>query len=141
VLGSVDADKRSALREFGHHLGMAFQLKDDLLDYVSTDSTLGKNTGIDFKEGKVTLPLIHTLKQVTPAERETILAALKKTKTSKKDFQKVKGIIERYGGLEYTSNVSKDHIEKARGFLALFPPSPYKDALLDMATYIITREA
>ena len=89
----------------------------------------------------MTLPLIHTLKQVTPAERETILAALKKTKTSKKDFQKVKGIIERYGGLEYTSNVSKDHIEKARGFLALFPASPYKDALLDMATYIITREA
>ena len=66
VLGNVDAEKRSALREFGHHLGMAFQLKDDLLDYVSTDSTLGKNTGIDFKEGKVTLPLIHTLKYVTP---------------------------------------------------------------------------
>jgi octaprenyl-diphosphate synthase len=141
VLGFVDAEKRSALREFGHHLGMAFQLKDDLLDYVSTDSTLGKNTGIDFKEGKVTLPLIHTLKYVTPAERESILAALEKKRTSKKDFQKVKGIIERYGGLEYTSNVSKEHINKARGFLELFPPSPYKDALLELATYFITREA
>ena len=141
VLGSVDAEKRSALRAFGHHLGMAFQLKDDLLDYVSTDSTLGKNTGIDFKEGKVTLPLIHTLKYVTPAERGTILAALEKKRTSKKDFHEVKGIIERYGGLEYTSNVSKDHIDKARGFLALFPPSPYKNALLELATYFITREA
>jgi octaprenyl-diphosphate synthase len=141
LLGNVDADRRLALREFGHHLGMAFQLKDDLLDYVSTDSTLGKNTGIDFKEGKVTLPLIHALKFATPGERDTIMAALEKRRTGKKDFQKVKGIIERYGGLEYTSDVSKEHINKAKGFLALFPPSPYKDALLELATYIITREA
>jgi len=140
LLGNVDADKRSALREFGHHLGMAFQLKDDLLDYVSTDSTLGKNTGIDFKEGKVTLPLIHALKFATAGERDTITAALEKRKTGKKDFQKVKGIIEKYGGLQYTSDVSKEHIDKAKGFLALFPPSPHKDALLELATYIITRE-
>ena len=141
LLGKVDAAKRLALREFGHHLGMAFQLKDDLLDYVSTDSTLGKNAGIDFKEGKVTLPLIHALTYATPGERETIIAALQKKRTSKRDFQKVKLVIEKYGGLEYTSNVSKEHIDKARGFLDLFPPSPYKDALLELATYIITREA
>lgn len=141
VLGGVNPEKRSALREFGRHLGMAFQLKDDLLDYVSTDSTLGKNAGIDFKEGKVTLPLIHALKYATPGEHETILAALEKRRTSKKDFQKVKSIIEKYGGLEYTSNVSKEHVDKARGVLALFPSSPYKDALLELATYIITREA
>ncbi len=141
VLGSVDVERRSALKEFGHHLGMAFQLKDDLLDYVSTDSTLGKNIGIDFKEGKLTLPLIHTLKYVSPAERTTILTALQKKRTSKRDFQKAKDIIEKYGGLEYTSDVSKEHIEKARAFLAVFPPSPYKDALLELATYIITREA
>jgi len=141
LLGKVNEEKRSALREFGHHLGMAFQLKDDLLDYVSTDSTLGKNTGIDFKEGKLTLPLIHALASATPEERETVTAALQKKKTGKRDFQKVKQIIERYGGLEYTSNVSKEHIDKAREFLELFPPSPYKDALLELATYIITREA
>jgi len=141
VLGGVDAERRSALKEFGHHLGMAFQLKDDLLDYVSTDSTLGKSTGIDFKEGKVTLPLIHALKFATPGERETIAAALEKRRTSKKDFQQVKSIIERYGGLEYTSNVSREHIDNATKFLGFFPPSPYKEALLELATYIITREA
>jgi octaprenyl-diphosphate synthase len=141
VLGGVDAEKRSALREFGHHLGMAFQLKDDLLDWVSTDSTLGKNTGIDFKEGKVTLPLIHALKYTTPGERETIVTALKKKRTSKKDFQEVKNIIERYGGLEYTSRISQEHIDKAGRFLAPFPASPYRDALLELAKYIVTREA
>jgi octaprenyl-diphosphate synthase len=141
LLGDVEPEKRLALREFGHHLGMAFQLKDDLLDYVSTDSTLGKNTGTDFKEGKVTLPLIHALEYANTAERETIVAALQKRKTSKKDFQKVKDIIETYGGLEYTSNVSKEHIDKARGYLAPFPPSPYKEAILELATYFITREA
>jgi octaprenyl-diphosphate synthase len=141
LLGKVDAEKRLALRQFGHHLGMAFQLKDDLLDYVSNESTLGKNAGIDFKEGKVTLPLIRALAYATPGERETITAALQKKRTSKGDFQNVKKIIEKYGGLEYTSNASREHIDKARGYLDLFPPSPYKDALLELATYIITREA
>jgi octaprenyl-diphosphate synthase len=141
LLGAVDAERRSALRQFGHHLGMAFQLKDDLLDYVSTDSTLGKNTGIDFKEGKVTLPLIHALKYTEPRERETVVAALEKKRTSKRDFQKVKNIIEKYGGLDYTSRVSQDHIEKAKAFLTLFPPSPYRDSLLDVAAYMITRKA
>jgi octaprenyl-diphosphate synthase len=141
ILGQVDPERRSALNQFGHHLGMAFQVKDDLLDYVSTDSTLGKNTGIDFKEGKVTLPLIHALKYATDQERELIAIAFKKTRTNKKDFQRVKRIIKKYGGLEHTSAVSGEHINKARGFLKLFPPSPYKDALLELAGYIITREA
>ncbi len=141
VLGEVSPEKRSALNQFGYHLGMAFQIKDDLLDYVSTDSTLGKNAGLDFKEGKVTLPLIHALKYATDAEREMIAAALKKTRTNKKDFQAVKKIIEKYGGLEYTSTLSKSHIDKARGFLELFPSSPYRDALLELADYIITRQA
>ncbi len=140
LLGNVDADKRAALREFGHHLGMAFQLKDDLLDYVASDSTLGKNTGIDFKEGKVTLPLIHALESANEEERETVAAALKKKKTTKSDFQKVKKIIETYGGIEYTTHVSREHISKAREFLDVFPASPYKDALLELADYIITRE-
>jgi len=141
ILGQVDPERRSALNQFGYHLGMAFQVKDDLLDYVSTDSTLGKNTGIDFKEGKVTLPLIHALKYATERERELIATAFQKTRTNKKDFQRVKRTIEKYGGLDYTSAVSREHIDKARGFLELFPPSPYKDALLELAGYIITREA
>jgi len=140
ILGNADAQRRNALRQFGHHLGMAFQLKDDFLDYVSTDSTLGKNVGIDLKEGKVTLPLIHTLRHSTPEEREIITTAFEKPKTTKRDFQKVKKIIEKYGGLAYTENVSKQHVDSAKEFLALFSPSPYRDALRDLATYIITRE-
>ncbi len=62
ILGKVSQGKRVALRDFGHNLGMAFQLTDDVLDYVSYDSVLGKRVGTDLKEGKVTLPLIHTLK-------------------------------------------------------------------------------
>ncbi|HVN25385.1 MAG TPA: polyprenyl synthetase family protein [Syntrophorhabdales bacterium] len=141
ILGDVEVEKRLALREFGYHLGMAFQLKDDLLDYIATDSTLGKNTGIDFKEGKVTLPLIHALQFADAAERGIIATALQKKTTSKKDFQKVKEIIEKYGGLEYTSKVSEEHVDKARRFLSLFSPSPYKEALTELATYIITRQA
>ncbi len=78
LLGQVDAEKRAALRDFGFHIGMAFQLTDDLLDYTSSDSTLGKDAGRDLKEGKVTLPLIHALASVTASERETIEAGLTK---------------------------------------------------------------
>ena len=141
LLGRVDDGKRAALRDFGFHVGMAFQLTDDLLDYTSSDSTLGKDAGRDLKEGKVTLPLIHALKSATGGEREIIEAGLTKKRVTRKDFQAVKRIIEKYEGLEYTARLSKGHIESARHLLDAFPDSPYRKALLDLATYIIEREA
>ena len=78
LLGGVEHEKRIALRDFGFHMGMAFQLTDDLLDYTSTDRTLGKDAGRDLKEGKVTLPLIHALKTATQTERESIEENLSK---------------------------------------------------------------
>lgn len=141
VLGNVEEAGRKALRGFGFHLGMVFQLTDDLLDYTSTDATLGKDTGRDLKEGKVTLPLIHALKFASDQDREFIETGLMKTKVSRKDVQKVKKIIEKYGGMEYTARVSKEHIESAKALLDAFPASPYKKALIDLADYIVTREA
>jgi octaprenyl-diphosphate synthase len=141
LLGKVDAEKRAALRDFGFHIGMAFQLTDDLLDYTSTDTTLGKDAGRDLKEGKVTLPLIHALESVTAEEREIIEAGLTKKRVTRKDFQTIKKIIEKYEGLEYTARLSKGHIESARRLLGVFPDSVYRKALLDLASYIIEREA
>ncbi len=141
ILGNVEEDKRKAMREFGYHLGMVFQLTDDLLDYTSTDATLGKDAGRDLKEGKVTLPLIHALKFASDQDREFIETGLMKAKVSRKDVQKVKKIIEKYGGMEYTAQVSKEHVESAKALLDAFPASPYKKALIDLADYIVTREA
>jgi octaprenyl-diphosphate synthase len=141
LLGKVDAEKRQALKDFGFHIGMAFQLTDDLLDYTSSDSTLGKDAGRDLREGKVTLPLIHALKEADPEEKEIVEAALTKKRVTQKDFQTIKKIIEKYQGLEHTARVSKSHIEDAKRLLAVFPESVYRKALLDLASYIIDRES
>jgi len=140
LLGGVEHEKRMALRDFGFHMGMAFQLTDDLLDYTSTDRTLGKDTGRDLKEGKVTLPLIHALKTATQMERESIEENLAKLHTTNEDFRKVKNIIEKYGGLDYTSRISKGHVDLAKTLLDIFPASQYKKALMDLADHIIARE-
>ncbi len=137
----MEEEKRNALRDFGFHVGMAFQLTDDLLDYTSSDRTLGKGAGRDLKEGKVTLPLIHALKTAAPEERESIEHSLAKPRITTKDFKTVKGIIERHGGLDYTAHVSKGHIDAARALLAPFPASSYKSALLDLANHIYERES
>jgi octaprenyl-diphosphate synthase len=141
LLGGVEHEKRMALRDFGFHMGMAFQLTDDLLDYTSTDRTLGKDTGRDLKEGKVTLPLIHALKTATQMERESIEENLAKLHTTNEDFRKVKNIIEKYGGLDYTARISKEHIDAAKNLLNVFPASQYKKALVYLADHILTRES
>jgi octaprenyl-diphosphate synthase len=141
LLGNVERQKRAALRDFGHHIGMAFQLTDDYLDYSSSDTALGKDAGRDLKEGKVTLPLIHALKQASEKERASIQKGLAKATSTRKDFRDVKKIIEKYGGLDYTLRTSKEHINTAKTLLGAFPASSYQRALIDLADYVVERKA
>jgi octaprenyl-diphosphate synthase len=140
ILGNVDDAKRAALRDFGFHVGMAFQLTDDLLDYTSTGRTLGKDAGLDLKEGKVTLPLIHALKLATDEETAFIEEALHKPKVTTKDVVKIKGIIDKYEGFEYTARISQNHIDHAKKVMDVFSDSEYKTALVNLADYIVARK-
>lgn len=140
ILGKTDEDNRRSLRKFGYSLGMAFQLTDDILDYVSYDDILGKRVGTDLKEGKVTLPLIYALKSAGDKERSYIVQVLNKTKPTTKDFQQVGRIIRKYGGIEYASSITHGYIRVAKDSLNGFPPSPFKDALIDLTDYILKRE-
>jgi octaprenyl-diphosphate synthase len=139
ILGCVDTEKRTALREFGYHVGMAFQLTDDMLDYIASDTTLGKHTGTDLREGKITLPLIHALKQASDEEKNFVSGLLEKPRITKKDFEQVKKTIEAHDGMGYTLRRSVEHIEKAKRQLEVFSPSDYKTALLNLADYIVSR--
>ncbi|HAR96684.1 MAG TPA: octaprenyl diphosphate synthase [Deltaproteobacteria bacterium] len=140
ILGGVDQDKRKALNRFGYHFGMAFQLTDDVLDYVSKGTTLGKDAGSDLKEGKITLPLIHALKSATPEERTVVTDSINKPRMTQKDYRKILNMIKRRGGIEYTVQASKNHAEQAMSFLNAFPPSPYRDAMTGLAQYVTKRE-
>lgn len=140
ILGKVNHEKRTALRDFGYNLGMAFQLTDDVLDYVSYDSVLGKRVGTDLKEGKVTLPLIHALKSSSEKEMHYIHTVLNNTRVTTKDFARVGKIIKKYGGVEYTVNTTRQFIEKAKRNLQFFRSSAYKESLITLADYILSRE-
>ncbi|WP_028894438.1 polyprenyl synthetase family protein [Syntrophorhabdus aromaticivorans] len=140
ILGEVSQKKRLALRDFGYNLGMAFQLTDDILDYVSDDAVLGKRVGTDLKEGKVTLPLIHALKHGTDKEKGYVAAVLNKAKMTPRDFERVRKIIRKHGGVEYTSKVTKQFVDNAKDFLKVFKPSVYKESLMTLADYMLARE-
>jgi octaprenyl-diphosphate synthase len=140
IMGKISEPKRDSLRQFGYNLGMAFQLTDDILDYMSYDNVLGKRVGTDLKEGKITLPLIHALKQAGEWERSSISRVVNKSSMTKRDFERVRNIIQKYGGIDYTEGITKKYIDDARTYLNIFKPSPYKDALLKLSDYMLKRE-
>lgn len=141
ILARADTRKKQLLKEYGKNLGVAFQLVDDLLDYTSYDNKLGKQIGTDLKEGKVTLPLIHTLRSADAAEKELIKEKLAERSMSPSDFEKIKGIMEKYGSFEYTYNTTRQYIDEAKRCLDAFGSSRYKDALLSLTDMMLTRMA
>jgi octaprenyl-diphosphate synthase len=113
-------------------------LIDDNLDYVSHKS--GKKIGIDLQEGKITLPLIFTLKNCGPAEKALIEETVNAQPITRKAFFRVFEVIERYQGVQYTHEKAKEYVKKAKGHLHLFPNSREKEALCTLADYVLERK-
>jgi len=131
--------KIEAMARFGMRVGMAFQLTDDTLDYMAAEEEFGKAIGMDLKEGKITLPLIHTLRKCSPEERKRIK---KIVRDSAKDGHAIGGItalISRYRGVEYALEKARTYIEEAKTYLEPFEDSQAKRALLTISDYIINR--
>lgn len=139
ILGQISEEFEGALKNFGLYIGMAFQLMDDVLDYTSTVEEFGKVGGTDLKEGKLTLPLIHTLKKATPEEVSHIQTALISDKLEANNFKNVMNIIEKYDGINTAKSLALNYIEKAKEKLAPFKPSLEKETLFTIADYVITR--
>jgi octaprenyl-diphosphate synthase len=137
ILGNAADGQIEALTRFGMRLGTAFQITDDTLDYVAREEEFGKAIGQDLGEGKLTLPLIRTMRKCTPEERAII-----RTGIETRDGEATAGImtlIHRYDGIPYALGKAKTCIDEARGFLTSFPDSEAKTALLTIADYIIER--
>lgn len=140
ILGNRAPIERKSLRNFGYNLGIAFQLMDDVLDYTSINDVLGKRVGTDLKEGKVTLPLIHVLKNSREKDKAYIESVFAKQRITQGDFNRVRKIIEKNGGIAYTMDATRKHLDKAKKYLDVFPASQYKTALLELADYMLNRE-
>ncbi len=140
ILGQRPDNERRALRNFGYDLGIAFQLMDDVLDYTSYNDVLGKRVGTDLKEGKVTLPLIHILRNAGEKNKARIEKIFAKQRITQRDFDRVLAIIEKNGGIAYTLEATERHLTQAKRYLDVFPASRYKTALLELADYMLKRE-
>jgi octaprenyl-diphosphate synthase len=140
ILGNISEEFETALKLYGAHLGMAFQLADDVLDYTSSEEVFGKANGIDLQEGKLTLPLIIALKQADDGEIQTIKKAVMGDKLEKDTFVKIHGIIKKYRGFESTYDLARSYIGRAKESLSPFRSSIEKDILLLIADYVIARD-
>jgi len=139
MAGGADEAGRIALRDYGMELGLAFQLVDDVLDYRGESGAMGKNTGDDLREGKMTLPVILTLAEANPAEREIITASLGKPDASDTALNQIVQIMTRHNALTRTIEEAHAHVRKAREALAPLPPRAMKTILSDIAEFYVSR--
>jgi octaprenyl-diphosphate synthase len=127
------------MKEFGINLGMAFQIRDDLFDY-QPKGIIGKPTGNDIKEKKLTLPLIHALSKSDKGERRQILEHVRKSRRESKSLDAVINFVRQKGGLEYTHARMNEFRDKAKALLMSFPESEYRQSLLLLTDYVVERD-
>jgi octaprenyl-diphosphate synthase len=139
ILAGADAATEAALADYGMRLGIAFQLVDDALDYDGATEEMGKNMGDDLAEGKPTLPLIHAMREGTPAQRETIRRAVENG--GLEDLGAIRDAIESTGSLHYTARLAREQAEAAVESLAVLPESEFRDALASLARIAVERTA
>lgn len=135
---SGDPALARAMKEYGENVGMVFQIRDDLLDYTGRKSITGKPAGIDIKERKLTLPLIHALAEAPKAESRRITSLVKKG-ASGKEIQAIVDFAEGYGGIAYAERRAGEYSARALAALGPLPPSPAKDSLGNFIDYMMER--
>ncbi len=140
MICGASLDLEVALAGYGMGLGIAYQLMDDCLDYISTDEDLGKAIGNDLREGKVTMPLIYAYGRASEDERSFLKKALESRDGSADTIKDVVALIEGHGGIEYTRRRAMEYIDEAKKNLESFKPDVAKMSLLAVADYVIERK-
>lgn len=127
----------TALAAYGLHLGTAFQLVDDVLDYTADAEAMGKNVGDDLAEGKPTLPIINAIERSHGDDKAVLIDAI--TNASRANLSTVLTIIEKTGSLAYTARMAREQADLAKENLAVLSESPYKQALMELADFSVAR--
>ncbi len=140
VLGDAPEEQERAMRDYGLQIGIAFQLVDDCLDYIATNESLGKTIGTDLREGKITLPLILALQEAEGNEKKRIGDIILSEEIGRGDFEEVLNFIDRYSGIEKTLALAREHVSRAKACLVSYSDSPEKEALYQLADYIVDRD-
>lgn len=135
----ASAEQLEKMYQFGENLGLAFQIKDDIFDF-QPQGLIGKPTGNDVKEGKLTLPIIHALNQVSPIEQSKIKALIRKGKHDPKAVQQVMDFTIGHGGIEYATEKMNHFAQLAHALLEPYPASGYKQSLTQLVDYTVNRK-
>ena len=139
VIASRPKAEQAACRSYGMNLGIAFQLVDDALDYGGTAAALGKNVGDDFREGKITLPIVLAFRRGDATERDFWRRTLERGEVDEGDVERAVAILRRHRALEDTIERARHYGNIACDALALFPEGPHKRALLDTVAFVVAR--
>ncbi|MFM7322783.1 MAG: polyprenyl synthetase family protein [Armatimonadota bacterium] len=140
LLGGGDPAEAAALRAYGHHLGMSFQIADDLLDLTCDPAVTGKPRGTDLRDGRVTLPLIHALAQAPAVDRAALRVALGGEEIDDEAVEVVVDILRRAGALDAALRDARERSARAIAELERFPSSTFRDALTSFARYVVDRD-
>lgn len=139
ILTGAGAAEEDALKAYGHHIGIAFQLIDDTLDFTGEAEELGKPVGNDLQEGRVTLPLIYALRNAKATERLRLRQLFSADQIPARDMIEIRNLVLRAGGIEYTNDKACSHSMSAKEALRIFPEGPVKEILDDIADYVTCR--
>src|SRR3954467_4647817 len=140
ILGGASPEQEGALGKYGHDLGMAFQIVDDVLDLTASEDVLGKPVASDLREGKVTMAVIHALERCTSEERKKIETILQEKAFNGVTHAHILEILERYGSLDAATARAAQYAESARKAICTFPNSEIKRALLWAPEFVVARE-
>lgn len=138
VVTDQPAHIEKAMQDYGKHLGTAFQLVDDVLDYVASEDDMGKKAGDDLSEGKPTLPLLHAMWNASPKNAKLIRSAIENS-DGMANFDTILALMHQTGSIEYTQNKAIEEANMAKAALSLIPDSQYKEALLGLAELSVNR--
>jgi octaprenyl-diphosphate synthase len=142
LINGSSKSQADALADYGLHLGIAFQMADDLLDYTVDTQTLGKKVGADLREGKMTLPVIHALDAAGSTDRGWMVDVIQSAADITQDrFERLIELLHRYGAIDYTRQCAKNHIRTAKKALGGFDEAPERSVLEDIADYALIRSA
>ncbi len=141
ILAGAPVEVEKKLSEYGYHIGIVFQIADDLLDYTSDTKVLGKAIGADLKEGKLTLPVIHTLEHADAKNRAWMEKVITDKNFTDSDFEKLIQLMHDTGGIRYCREVAENHIYQAKSIIQSFPSSKTTETLLLIADYTLNRNA
>jgi octaprenyl-diphosphate synthase len=139
ILGKANQETETCFADYGVSLGMAFQLVDDLLDYTSNQEVLGKPVLKDLEEGTITLPLIHLMEKASREECDFVREVVASKAFTDANKCRIMDLVRSYDTVQETKALARRHITRAQDLAREFPPSVYRDALLDLPELIINR--